>query len=74
MDSYQTTKKTYNLRARTKEGRVKVSGGGKFKNKYTKEDTLWMIEHTADQVAEKYQLTKNQAYYIKHYARRCWGL
>ena len=72
--SYAETKVTYNLSRRTRQGKVVVASNTKFKSKYSREDTLWMIDKSAEEIAERYDISKSQAYYIKHYARRCWGL
>ena len=73
--SYQTSRKTYNL-ARKNEGTNRprqVYAGRLNTAKYTREDAVWASNHTVDDTAVKFGVTRAQAYGIRSYLRRMYG-
>ena len=73
--SYQTSRKTYNL-ARKNEGTNRprqVYAGRLNTAKYTREDAVWAANHTVDDTAVKFGVTRAQAYGIRAYLRRMYG-
>ena len=73
--SYQTSRKTYNL-ARKNEGTNRprqVYAGRLNTAKYTREDAVWASNHTVDETAVKFGVTRAQAYGIRAYLRRMYG-
>lgn len=76
---YELTRRTYNLLRKTQAGRAKTvyagTGRAPSKNtKYTREDWQWMRDRSAQEIAERYNISATQAYGVKHYVRRQYSV
>jgi len=68
---YLGTRQTYNLlrqqRVKTYEKRKKSRG------RYTKEDYIFVLSHSLEEIAKKFNMSKQQAYATKYYLIKMWG-
>lgn len=76
---YRATKRLFNLRKLTRNGRAMEIGLSRknkkpVASKYTREEAQWLIENNIHAIAARYQCSPTKAYAIRHYARRIYGL
>ena len=73
--TYQNTRRTYNLRRINACNGLprQVSSGKPNKSKYTRADAAWAYNQNIDAIAVKFGLTKPQAYGVRHYLKRMYG-
>jgi len=73
---YKTTKRLYNLRNRKKNGEPLQHPVARQPRsyKYTREQAIWLVEHTPREIAEAMNITIQRAYSIRCYARNIYGL
>jgi len=69
---YLETKRNYSLR----NGQVKISKkvSKQEHNRFTREDAIWMLDATPDEIAVKFDITVKQAHGFKHYCRHFYKL
>jgi hypothetical protein len=74
-ETYQNTRRTYNLkRINATNGRPRqVSSGRPNKSKYNREDAVWAHNQSTAAIAEKFGITRSQAYGIKYYLKQRYG-
>lgn len=79
---YKKTKRLFNLMQQNGKGNPYELSIGKPRRmaasgvvtKYSKEEAVWMDQHTAKEIAERFDVPVKRAYNLKYYAKKLHGL